>query len=193
MFAEVWPLVKTLDFLSLTFWFSIGLFRVVTFLGWFDTALDFWLPGDYDTELNLYIIIYNNNFFWKIIPKNIEGHSDALNYLGIATGCSVVAGLIPEYGSREICKTYHFFSIVLKCFPYSIRLSGFIINFWGNRSESKGLGQSPGRRIAIFYLSILIAVLGQGSAQAWKFSRWLKSVTPPAGGAPGSRLRRPLF
>ena len=63
MFAEVWPLLKTLDFLSLTFWFSIGLFRVVTFLGWFDTVLDFWLPGDYDPGLNLYIIIYKYYIF----------------------------------------------------------------------------------------------------------------------------------
>ena len=160
MFAEVWPLLKTLDFLSLTFWFSIGLFRVVTFLGWFDTALDFWLPDDYDPGLNLCIIIYKYYIFWKIIPQNKEGHSDALNYLGIATGCSVFAGLIPEYGSLEIYKTYHFVLNLINFFPYYIRLSGFIINFWGNRSESKGLGQSPGRRIAIFYLSILIAVLG---------------------------------
>ena len=48
MFAQLWPLLRTLRFLSLSFWFSVGLFRVVTFLGWFDSALDFWLPSDYD-------------------------------------------------------------------------------------------------------------------------------------------------
>ena len=86
--------------------------------------------------------------------------------MGIATGCSVFAGLIPEY---RLLKNIHIFKLSFDCSKYlktiinesfNICLLGFIINFWGNRSESKGLGQSPGRRMAIFYLSIFLALLG---------------------------------
>ena len=83
------------------------------------------------------IMSWNLNRFSTIFPGahlNYRAHSKALNFLGVATGCSVIAGLVP----------------------------GFIINFAGNHSEKRGLGQSPGRRTAIYCLAAFISILGAG-------------------------------